>query len=139
MILINHLRAYENWVPVVARVLFGLEFLMGAAVKIPGTQSFFMEVGMTGAAGVPFPLIAVALAFVLELSAGLAMVVGWHAREAALVLAVFALALALIFFHTFADQTQVAEFINTIALMAGLLYVSVYGAQHAAVRRDPLP
>ena len=136
---IPHLRAYEHWIPVIARVLFGFQFLMGAAFKIPGTASFFMEVGMTGAAGVPLPTIAVALAFVLEACGGLALIVGWHAREAALLLAAFALALACIFFHNFADQMQMSEFISTIALMAGLLYVSVYGAQHAALRKDTLP
>ncbi|MES2225476.1 MAG: DoxX family protein [Patescibacteria group bacterium] len=132
-------RAYENWAPVVARVLFGGLFLMGAAFKIPGTQGFIMESGMTAAAGVPLATIAVALAFVLEVVLGVSLIVGWHVRNAAFVLAIFTLALALIFYRNFADPMVMGQFISHLGLIAGLLYISVYGAQYAAVKRDTLP
>ncbi len=136
MALPNYSRAYQNWAPVLGRVLFGLLFLMGAAFKIPGTGGFTAEAAMTAAAGVPFATIAVALAFLLEVVAGLALIVGWHARNAAFVLAVFTLALALIFYHDFSNQMQMGEFVSHLGLIAGLLYVSVYGARHAAVKKD---
>ncbi|MDB5245098.1 MAG: DoxX family protein [Parcubacteria group bacterium] len=129
-------RAYERWAPLVARVLFGGTFLMGAAFKIPGTQGFVMESGMTAAMGLPYASIFVAFAFLVEVLGGLAIILGWHARAAALVLAVFTLALALIFYTNFSDQMVMGEFISHLGLIAGLLYVSVYGAQTVAVRKD---
>ncbi|MDB5189900.1 MAG: DoxX family protein [Parcubacteria group bacterium] len=129
-------RAYERWAPLVARVLLGGTFLMGAAFKIPGTQGFVMESGMAAAMGLPHASIFVTLAFVVEVVAGISLIIGWHARAAALVLAAFTLALALIFYTNFSDQMVMGEFISHLGLIAGLLYVSVYGAQTIAVRRD---
>lgn len=132
-------RAYEKWAPVIARIAFGLQFLLGAAFKIPGTPMFGMEVAQTAAAGVPLATVAVLLAFILEAAAGLMLVFGWHARKAAFVLAPYVLLLALIFYRNIADPMIMGEFVSHLAFIAGLLYVSVYGAQHFAVRKDPLP
>lgn len=129
-------RSYENWAPVVARVVFGALFLMGASFKIPGTEGFLMETGMAAAMGVPFATVAVFLAFVLEVVAGLALIIGWQARRAAFVLAVFTLALAFIFYGNVSDPMVMGQFVSHLGLVAGLLYISVYGARHAAVRKD---
>lgn len=129
-------RSYEHWAPVVARVVFGAMFLMGASYKIPGTEGFLVESGMTAAAGIPFATVAVFLAFVLEVVAGIALVIGWQARRAGFVLAVFTLALAFIFYGNLADPMVMGQFVSHLGLVAGLLYVSVYGARHAAVRKD---
>lgn len=111
-------------------------FLMGAAFKAPGTQGFVMESGMTAAMGVPYASIFVALAFLLEVVGGVCIIIGWHTRAAAFVLAAFTLALALIFYTNFSDQMVMGEFISHLGLIAGLLFVSVYGAQSVAVRKD---
>ncbi len=129
-------RIYERWAPFAARVLFGSTFLMGAAFKIPGTQGFVMESGMAAGMGLPYATIFVGLAFVVEVVGGLLVILGWHARAAALVLAVFTLALALIFYTNFSDQMVMGQFISHLGLIAGLLYVSVYGAQTIAIRKD---
>lgn len=130
---------YEAWAPVIARLIFGGMFLMGAFFKIPGTESFAMQVGMSGAVGIPFPMIAVTLAFILEALAGLALMVGWHTRTAAFLLAGFTALVALFFYRDLADQTQFGMFMSCLGLIAGLLYVSVYGAQNASVKTCPLP
>lgn len=127
---------YVRWAPVLGRVLFGLLFLAGAAFKIPGTAGFTAEAGMTAAAGVPFATIAVALAFLVEVICGVSLIIGWHARNAALVLAVFTLALALIFYNDFSNPEIMGMFISHLGLIAGLLFVSVYGARQFAVSRD---
>lgn len=138
MLLFNHSRAYETWIPVVARIIFGLQFLMGAAFKIPGTAGFLMETQQTAAAGVPFAMVAVFLAFIVEVVAGLMLVFGWRAREAAFVLAPYTLLLGAIFYHDFSDPMIMGAFISHLSMVAGLLYVSVYGAQHKAMRKDPV-
>ncbi len=129
-------RAYEKWAPLAGRILLGGLFLMGAAFKIPTTAGFGMEVGMTAAVGLPFAAVFVALAFLLEVVGGFALIFGFHARTAAFVLAVFTAALTFIFHSNFADPAEIGQFISHLGLIAGLLYISVYGAQHFAVKKD---
>jgi len=131
--------AYEHWVPVAVRVIFGLVFLMSAYYKIPGTETFLMQVGMSGAVGIPFPLVAVVLAFILEVIGGVALVIGWKTRTFAALLALFVLLIAAFFYRNLADQAIFASFMSCVTQAAGLFFISVYGAQHAAVKRDPLP
>lgn len=132
------MNAYQKWAPVVARIIFGLQFLLGASFKIPGTPFFAGEVAQTAAVGVPFPMVAVLLAFVLEVVLGLMLVFGWHARKAAMILAPYVLLLAVLFYRNLSDPMTMGMFVSHLSFIAGLLYVSVYGAQHFAVRKDPL-
>lgn len=130
---------YEKWAPVVARVILGLIFLQSAYYKIPGTEMFSMQVGASAQAGIPFAYAAVFLAFVLEVCAGLALVFGYNTRLAAFLLAGFTLLIALFFYRNLADQMQMAMFTSCLGYIAGLMYVSVYGAQSVAVKTCPLP
>ncbi|MES2994757.1 MAG: DoxX family protein [Patescibacteria group bacterium] len=136
MTLPHYSGAYEAWAPVIARLAFAATFLISAFFKIPGTETFTMQVGMAGAAGLPFPLVMVTLAFILEVCAGIALVIGWRTRTAGFLLALFTLLIAFVFYRNLADQAQFAGFMSCMALVAGLVYVSVYGAKHAAVRKD---
>lgn len=131
--------AYEKWAPVIARVVFGLLFLQGAFYKIPGTEMFAGQVAMSEAAGIPFPMLAVALAFALEVVTGIMLVVGYKTRTAAAALIVFVALIAFFFGRNFSDMTQMMTFFSCAQLIAGLIYVSVYGAQHMAVRICSLP
>lgn len=131
--------AYERWAPVVVRVLFGLVFLMSAYFKIPGTESFMMQVEMSAAVGIPFAYLAVLLAFILEVVGGAALVVGYHTRTAAAALAVFVLLIAAFFYRDLSDQVTFGYFMSCLTQAGGLIYVSVYGTQYRAIKRDPLP
>lgn len=131
--------AYENWVPVIVRIIFGLVFLMSAYFKIPGTESFAMQVGMSADVGIPLPFIAVLLAFILEVVGGVALVVGWQTRTFAILLAGFVMLVAVFFYRDLSDQVTFGYFMSCLTQAAGLAYISVYGAQHAAVAKDPLP
>lgn len=132
-------RPYEVWAPVIGRVLFGLLFLSSAFYKIPGTDLFNMQVEASATAGIPFALIAVTLAFILEVVAGIALVIGWNTRLAAAALIVFVVFIAVFFGRNLADQTQMMTFFSCLQLIAGLLYVSVYGAQSVSVAKCTLP
>ncbi len=132
-------RAYETWAPVVARLLLAGGFLMGASMKIPGTESFAMEVAMTAAVGVPFAYVAVILAGILELVGAIALIIGWNARLFAFLLMLFTILLTVLFHLNFADPMAIGIFMGHIYLIGGLLYVSVYGAQSVAVKTCPLP
>ena len=127
---------YEHWVPIVARTIFGLSFLMSAYYKLPGSESFAMQVGMSEAAGIPFAYFAVLLAFALELVGGLALIIGWHTRIFSFLLAGFVMLIALFFFRDWSDQQTMGNFISCCIEAAGLGYISVYGARHFAIRKD---
>lgn len=129
-------RAYEDWAPVVARIIFGVQFLIGAAFKI---MIHSMEVAQTAATGWPLPEISVWAAFVLELVAGICLIVGYRVRTVAAILAAYVLLLAVLFYRNVSDPMIMGEFISHMAFIAGLLYVSVYGTQKAAVSKDSLP
>jgi putative oxidoreductase len=126
---------YALWAPVVARILFGVFFLQAAAFKFPGSAAFAGNVAYT-ADKLPFPALAVTLAFALEVVTGLALVLGWHTRLAAAALVPYIALLTLLFHMTFASQVDYGFFIDHLLLIAGLLYVSGHGAQHFALRKD---
>lgn len=130
---------YEKWAPVIARVLFGLIFLSGAAFKIPGTENFDMQVGFATGAGIPLPMIAVLLAFLLEVFAGVALIIGFHTRTAAAALIAFVVLIIFFFYRNPGDPAQFPLFMSSLQLIAGLLYVSVYGAQNMAFKLCQLP
>lgn len=131
--------AYENWAPAVVRIISGFIFLLSAYFKIPGTESFYMQVEMSGAVGIPLPLIAVTLAFILEIIGGVALVIGWYTRTAAAVLAAFVMLIAVFFYRDWSNQVTFGLFMSCLTQIAGLVYISVYGAQYAAIAKDPLP
>ena len=124
---------------VIVRIIFGGVFLMSAYYKIPGTESFAMQVGMSEAVGIPFPYLAVLLAFILEIVAAIALIVGYHTRTAAILLAGFVMLIAFFFYRNLSDQATFGLFMTCLTEAAGLAYISVYGTQHLAVKKDPLP
>jgi putative oxidoreductase len=134
--MIPYSRSYEHWAPAVARWIFGLQFLIGAAFKVMWHSA---EVAQTAAVGVPLPEIAVWLAFIFEIVAGLALILGWKVRPIALLLALYVLLLAVLFYRNVADPMTMGMFISHLSFIAGLLYVSVYGAQHVAIKKDAPP
>lgn len=133
---IPHTRWWEVGAPVVARIIIGGQFLMGAMYKIPGSQGFTMEVGQSAAMGMSYASLYVTIAFALEVVCALAIILGWHARAAACVLAFFTLALAIIFYGNLSDPMTMGMFVSHMGLIAGLLFISVYGAKNFAVRKD---
>jgi putative oxidoreductase len=129
-------RAYETWAPFVARVILAFQFGLAALFKILMHAG---EVAQTAMVGVPFPEVAVWLAFVLEVAGAVCLIVGYRVRLVAAVLAPYVLLLAVLFYHNFSDPMIMGMFVSHLGLIAALLYVSVYGAQRIAVRKDSLP
>jgi uncharacterized membrane protein YphA (DoxX/SURF4 family) len=131
-----HSRWFETWAPFAARLIFGFQFLLGAFFKLPWV-GFSGEVAATAATGLPFATVFVSLALVLEIAGALCLIFGWHARKAATVFAVYVLALGIIFYSNLSDIQTMGMFVSHLSTVAGLLFVSVYGAQHIALRKDP--
>ena len=62
----------------------------------------------------PFPPLAFAVAVAVELGGGLLLISGYQSRVVAAALAVFAVATAVLFQGSFADQNQMIHFLKNV-------------------------
>ncbi|MDZ7652116.1 MAG: DoxX family protein [Burkholderiaceae bacterium] len=114
----------------IGRILLALMFVVAGVGKIGG---FDGTVGYIASKGLPLPAVLAAGTVALELVAGLALIVGYKARWAALALAAFTL-LATFIFHAYwsmpAEQQMVQQlmFLKNLAVAGGLLVVFALGA-----------
>ena len=124
------LNALKNPLDLAGRVLIALLFLPAGVQKISG---FAGTVSYAAGAGMPMPQVAVAIGLVIEIVGGLAILLGWHTRWAALILGFFTL-VASFFFHNFwgvpaeAAGVQQLLFWKNIAVVGGLLAYAAHGA-----------
>ncbi len=107
----------------VGRIFLAQIFLLSGLAKFPNGAVMSEKLV---AMGLPGALIYVAGAF--ELLAGIAIIVGFQTRLAALGLAGFCLVTAVLFHNDFADQTQMVMFLKNVALAGGLLMLVRDGA-----------
>ncbi|WP_140635583.1 DoxX family protein [Methylibium rhizosphaerae] len=120
----------EKFGPLLGRILIALLFIPAGVSKISG---FSGTVGYIASKGLPLPQVAAAGTIVVEVVVALALLIGFKARWAALILAVFTL-LAAFLFHNFwampADQQmmQSINFFKNLAIVGGLLFVAAFGA-----------
>ena len=133
---IHENRGFERWAPVLGRILVGALFIMGGIGKI---TDFAGSVQYAEAFGVPFPALAIIIAIIVELLGGILLVAGLLTRFASILLALFLVVVTLYFHTNFADPTQMIAFLKNGAIIGGLLYMSVYGAQKAALKKCALP
>jgi putative oxidoreductase len=76
--------------------------------------------------GVPSLLLIPTIA--LQLVAGIAIAVGWHARFGAAALGLFCLATAILFHATFANRNEMLHFEKDLAIAGGMFALMVRGA-----------
>ena len=117
------MQTLQNLAAPAGRVLISLIFIVSGFNKIAnfaGTQGFMESVG------VPGQLLPLAIA--LELLGGLAVVLGWHTRLAAFLLAGFSLLSGIVFHSNFGDQIQMIMFMKNVALAGGFLMIVSHGA-----------
>jgi putative oxidoreductase len=114
----------------IARVLLALMFVLAGIGKLAGLEG---TAGYIASKGLPAPMVLAVAVGVLELVAGVLIIVGWQARWAALALAAFTL-LASVLFHNYwampADQQMMQQlmFMKNLAVVGGLLFVFAFGA-----------
>ena len=95
-------------------------------------MGFAGTVGYIGSKGMPVPELCAAIAIGAELGLGLLLLVGWQARWAALVLAIFTFVITFVF-HDFwameAAQKMLNQqsFFKNIAVAGGLLFIVAFG------------
>jgi len=122
-------------VVVIARVLLALMFVLAGFSKF---ASLAGTAGYIASKGLPMPMVLAVLTAVLEVVGGIALIVGFQARIAALALALFTIAAAFLF-HNFwampADQAFVNQlmFMKNLSIAGGLLFVFSLGAGPASL------
>lgn len=120
----------QNPLTFVGRLLLALLFLPAGIGKITG---FAGTAGYIASKGLPMPELGAALAILVEVGGGLALIAGFGTRFAALALVVFTLAASLVF-HNFwalpADQVMMQQlmFFKNMAIIGGLLVLAAQGA-----------
>lgn len=125
------------------RLLLALMFIVagfGKLTNVAGTA------GYIASGGLPFGEALAVGVGLLELFGGLALVIGFQARWAALALGLFTLA-ASVLFHAFwavpAEQAMVQQlmFMKNLSVAGGLFIVAALGAGAPSVdaRRSPAP
>ena len=107
------------------RALLSIIFILAGFAKltaISGTAGWFASIGL------PLPTVTTVVVGLVELAAGIAILVGFQTRIAAIVLGLFTLAATAIAHTDFADQVQMMFLQKNLAISGGLFVLAAFGA-----------
>jgi putative oxidoreductase len=113
----------------IGRILLAVMFVLSGYGKLTG---FDGAVGYISSKGLPMPQVLAAIAILIELGGGLAIIIGWKTRWAALAFIVFLIVITPIF-HNFwavaADQMmgQQINFMKNVTVLGGMLLLLGFG------------
>ena len=119
-----------NLIDLIGRLLISALFLISAYNKIfslDGTMSWMEGFGIPGF--LLYPTIA------LEIILPLFIIIGYQARFAAGLLAVFCVTTAFIFHFDFTNQIETISFLKNIGLAGGFLFIVANGTREWSVDR----
>ena len=125
----------QDVIALVGRILIAYLFIPAGFGKLMG---FAGTVGYVASSGLPLPQVGAAIAILVELGVGIAFLLGYKTRIAAIVLAVFTV-LAAVFFHKYwsaPDAMKMMQQINfnkNIAIAGGLLGFAAFGPGRLSV------
>ena len=129
------MNASSDALSLIGRIFLAVIFLVSGFGKVGGFEGL---VGQIASKGFPVPEAFAVATIVIELGVALMLVVGWKARWAAFLIAVF-VAIVTIFFHNFwampeaQKGMQQIQFLKNLALIGGLLMVMAFGPGRLSV------
>ena len=121
----------SNLIDFIGRLLISALFLLSAYNKIfsiDGTMGWMEGFGIPGF--LLYPTIA------LEIILPLLIIIGYKARIAAGLLAIFCITTAFLFHHDFVDQMQTIAFLKNIGLAGGFLFIVANGTKEWSLDRE---
>ena len=123
--------AFANPLALLGRILLAYFFIPAGIGKLGA--GFAGTVGYIASKGLPMPEVLAVAALMVEIGAGLALLVGFKTRWAALLLALFTLAAAVLFHNYWgvpAGQQMVQQlmFNKNLGIAGGLLAFAAFGA-----------
>jgi putative oxidoreductase len=113
------------WVILLSRVLMAAIFIhagYGKAMHPSATMAMLERYNL------PMPGLAYAVTLVVEIGAGIAFLLGWNGKAAALVLAIWCCATAYVAHYHPADANQMIHLMKNLCMAGGFLQVAVYGS-----------
>jgi putative oxidoreductase len=124
----------QNLLTLIGRIFFATIFIMSGFNKIlnfSSTLTYMVKAGMPNMSPYIQLLLAAAIAF--ELASSLMVLLGWHVRIGATILAIFILLTCFAIHHFWSYppvevQNQMMNFFKNIALLGGALYIISFGA-----------
>lgn len=116
--------------PLLGRIALAAIFLLSGFSKIAAPVA---TIGYIQSSGLPAPQLGYAIALLIEVGGGIALVLGYRTRVVASVLALFAIVTAFAFHHDLADQGQFINFWKNVAMAGGLLQVVAFGGGRYAL------
>jgi putative oxidoreductase len=112
------------WVILLSRVLMAAIFIHGGFHKAMAPSA---TIAMLAHYNLPMPGVAYAVTLLVEIGAAIAFLIGWNGKAAALVLAVWCVATALVAHSNLGDSGQLIHFYKNMCMAGGFLQVFVYG------------
>lgn len=103
------------------RFFLAIMFFMSGLTKISqyaGTQGYMEAMGVPGSL---LPLV-----ILTEVLGGLAIILGWKTKYAAIVLAGFSIISAILFHADFSNQAEMSNFMKNVAIAGGFLTLFVH-------------
>tara|TARA_B100001057_G_C22203039_1_gene701540 strand:+ start:182 stop:568 length:387 start_codon:yes stop_codon:yes gene_type:complete len=120
-----------NVLDLVGRILISALFLISALNKI-----FNLDGSMSWMEGYGIPGLLIFPAIALEIILPIFVIIGYQARIAAGILAIFCLMTAFLFHFDFSNQSQFISFLKNIGLAGGFLFIVVNGTKDWSVDRE---
>lgn len=122
-------RKHHDWAMLLGRFLISLIFILSGFEKIPG---FSHTAATMATKGLPFPGLLLVLAIIIELGGGIMLLIGWHARLAALVIFLYLIPVTAVFHNFWAAppaqaQEQQINFLKNLSIMGAMLYIFAAG------------
>ena len=117
------MKHFQDLAAPVGRILLALMFVLAGINKISGYSGMQGYMDSMGVPGALLPLV-----IVLEVVGGMVLMLGWHTRLTAFLLAGFTILATLIFHSNLGDQTQMLFFMKNLSIAGGLLLVVSHGA-----------
>lgn len=112
------------------RVLLSILFIFAGFGKLTAISA---TAGWFGSIGLPVPTVTAVVVGLVELLGGLAILVGFQTRIAAIVIALFTLGATAIAHLDFSDAMQVLMLQKNLAIAGGLLILAIVGAGSLSV------
>ena len=125
----SHTGVQKDWAALFGRILLAGMFVISGYGKIPGFEG---TAGYIASKGLPVPELLAAIAILIELGGGLAILLGWKTRWAALALVVFLIVITPIFHGFWAvppegAMEQQINFMKNVSILGGMLVLFAFG------------
>ncbi|MDM7850276.1 DoxX family protein [Pseudochrobactrum kiredjianiae] len=129
----SNVSASQNSIVIlIARVFLSILFILagwGKLTGLEGTAQYF------GAIGLPMPSVTAVLVGLVEFVGGLAILIGFQTRIAAVIVALFTIGATLVAHMDFAEGMNAMMAQKNLAIAGGLLLLAITGAGAYSVDR----